>query len=146
MITSNTRCLLDTNVLIFGAIDTSPNFAKAKDFFTKVEREKIKIVLSSQNFLEFSSVMIRHLKKDPEKISADLNNFLLDPLVEIVYPTSAVLKRFINLLSSNSGVFPPDLFLAATAIENEVDYLVTDDRDFEKIKGIKVYNPFIVVN
>ncbi|MBI4099889.1 PIN domain-containing protein, partial [Candidatus Microgenomates bacterium] len=101
------------------------------------------VILSSLNFLEFSSVMISHYRKNPKIVSSILNGFLRDPGVEVVYPIPRILQRFIELLEATSRIFPPDLFLAATALEYEVDYVVTDDRDFEKIKGIKVYNPFI---
>lgn len=141
--TSGAKCLLDTNILVYGAIEESPKFKKAKKLLSLIRKQEIKLVLSPQIFLEYSLVMTRYYKRSAKNIAQDLDNFFGDPIINVVYPGSEVLKRFIGLLESISGVYPPDLFLAATAMEYEVDYVITDDRDFEKIRGIKVYNPFI---
>ncbi len=141
---SNTSCLLDTNILVAALDKNNKNHTKAIIFLTGSDKANLKFILSSQNILELSAVLISALKIS-RKLSIDaLDKFINDPLVKIIYPSPAALEKFISLLSENTNVYIVDLFLIATALANNVNTVVTNDRDFSKVKGIKVYNPFTV--
>lgn len=136
------KCLLDTNILVAVVIKDSPYFGKARGLFDQIKRGEIKAVISSQNILEFSSVLINYYKF-PRRAVRELAKTLRCSLIpEKIFPNSSALVIFEKLLMQNPTVHTTDLFLAGTALANNVTVIATGDRDFEKIKGVKVYNPF----
>lgn len=141
-ISSNTKCLLDTNILVALAVETSPRHQLATGFFEVVFTKKILGVISSQNLLEFSAVLIRAYKIPSRKVADDVKNLISEEALEKIFPNSLTLEKFTGLLKQKINVHPSDLFLAATALANNIDTIVTDDADFLKVKEIKVYNPF----
>lgn len=138
---SSEKCLLDTNILVAVAIKDSPYFAKARDLFDQVKKGEIKAVISSQNILEFSSVLINYYKFPRQEVRKLAKTLRCALTPEKIFPNLSTLVIFEKLLTQNPTVHTTDLFLAATALANNVMVIATGDRDFEKIKGIKVYNP-----
>lgn len=141
-ISSNTRCLLDSNILVAYTVKESSNHRKALNFFQTVIDGKLKAFISTQNLLELSAVLTRAYKLTNKQASFDIEKFISDPLIEIVYPNSQVMGKFNQLLKEKFKVHVTDLFLVATALSYNIGTIITDDRDFTKIKGIKAYNPF----
>jgi len=142
MILSNTKCLLDSNILIAVVNPKSENHKRAKDFLEESQGHNLQFVVSSQNFLETSTVLVHGLKIPRRDVSKSIRVVLEDPLFTPIYPNVEALKRFFTLIADNAVVHLTDLFLAATALAYGITTIATNDRDFEKIKGIKVYNPF----
>lgn len=120
----------------------SEQHQKALDFLKSVPLQKVELVISSQNILETVSVLIHGLKVPRHEAVQAMGRVLKDSSFSFIYPNSLSIKNFFRLVSENTYVHSTDLFLAATALANNVTVIATGDRDFEKIKGIKVYNPF----
>lgn len=137
-----TRCLLDTNVLVSSFIRESLHFEKAKVLLEEIGAGKFSAVLSSQNILELSSVLTRFYKLSPELVAEDMEKLIADPIYEIIYPDIRALTRYTEFLK-DLKIHTTDIFLVATALENGVETIITDDKDFLKIEKIKVYNPFV---
>lgn len=137
----NTKCLLDSNILVAIALQYSPFHKIALDFFHQASTSNLQLVVSSQNLLELSSVLIHAFKMERQKVSRVLRQLLEDTGLEIIYPNFDTLEMFILLIKNNT-VHTSDIFLAATTLSHKIPYVITDDRDFTKIKEIKVYNPF----
>lgn len=134
--------LFDSSILVPFFDDKHVHYKEALEFFSDFTSQGLTINISSQNVLEVTMVLGRKYKTNAEIVAEALNKFLDDPLVHMVYPNPAVVDRFLKILKDGGGSYYPDIFLAATALEYGFDTIVTNDRDFGKIKGIKVYNPF----
>lgn len=141
-ISSNTRCLLDSNILVAYVVKESSNHQKALSFFQTIIEGKLKAAVSSQNLLELGAVLTKAYKLTHVAASNDIEKFMSDPLIEIIYPNSQVMGKFTHFLKEKYKVHVTDLFLAATALSYNIDTIITNDRDFLKIKEIKIYNPF----
>lgn len=138
---SNTACLLDSNFLVALVTSESREHNLAVSALEELKNSKNKIFISSQNFLELSSVLKNHLKIDSNIVAEQVEFFLNDPYLQIIYPNSRSLQMFVSFLKEGSA-HTVDLFLAATALSNGIKTIITFDSDFKKIKGIKVVNPF----
>lgn len=142
-ISSNTRCLFDSNILVAYTIEESPHYNKAHQLFEKIANNKIYIYIAAQNILEFAAVLNRAYKLPKKVIAKGIHRFITDPLIEVIYPNKNTTSTFLQLLNKNHFLHITDIFLIATATTNNMDMIVTNDSDFKKIKEIKVYNPFI---
>ena len=60
--------------------------------------------------------------------------------------TESVLLRWLVLVTEGRGrnhtYSQPDLFLAATALENDLTLLTRNTKDFQGIQGLKLHNPW----
>jgi len=137
----STKCLLDSNCLIYGVVENSPFQKQAREFLNEVRAKNQILYISPQTLLEYSSVLISYYKFPREKIVQDLKDISSDQFYSVVYPSETTILEYMNLLD-NYLVHPTDLFFAATAISNGIDTIITADSDFGRIKGIKVLNPF----
>ena len=137
--------LLDTNILVAFFDRSSLKNEIAKKIIGEIEMGRFKVVVSSQNILELSSVLIAGYKGSRAKVVGDIKK-LLDFIGDssVIYPTSKSLNKYLSLLRKNESVHMTDLFLAATMFSAGIDSIITNDLVFEKISGIKIYNPFIV--
>ncbi|MDO8515382.1 MAG: type II toxin-antitoxin system VapC family toxin [bacterium] len=132
---------MDTNILIAALYDKSPSHIKAIEFISKNKEYVEKFVISSQNILELTSVLINAFKLSPKDFSSNIEALIFDPKVEIIYPDHFSLLKYFELLKNNTKIHTTDLFLVATAISHGVTVFITNDSDFEKILGIKVVDP-----
>lgn len=135
--------LLDTNILVaFFDVD-SPKNGIAKEILKQAGEGVFKGTVSSQNILELSAVLIAGYKGSRVKVSADLNKLLaFFGNSTIIYPNAKSMSQYLKLLSENHTVHMTDLFLAATMLSCGITSIITSDSVFEKILGVKVYNPF----
>ena len=111
------RIMLDTNVLVSAFIFKGETISKLIDIFTDYHT----IVLSSHVLNELTGVV---KEKFPPKIAA-LDSFLSNLPFEFVYTP--------NIIDKNK--YPPmrdidDLPVLASAIMEDVDILLTGDKDF----------------
>ncbi len=141
-ISSNTRCLFDTNILIYSTIKSSPKYEKSKQLFIDLTDKKLQAAISTQNLLEFGTVMINAYNLPKKSVADDINSFFSDEVLEIIYPQAETIRLFTQFLSHGYKIHPSDLFLAATALSHNIHTIITNDRDFLKIKEITFYNPF----
>lgn len=140
---SNERCLLDSNILVAVANPKSDQYQKALDFLASGPKQNISLVISSQNILETASVLTHGLKIPRQKVFKAMIDIFEDPSYSFIYPNALTVQNFFRLAGENANVHLVDLFLTATALAHNISIIITNDRDFEKIKGIKVYNPFV---
>ena len=134
--------LLDTNILVAFFDASSSHHEKAKVLLADLEEGKFQGVIASQNILELSAVLIGGYKATRLKVVADMQTLLTFPHISIMYPTAASIAEYITLLKKERTVHASDLFLAATMVSQGVSSIVTNDRDFERISQLTVYNPF----
>ena len=130
------KCLIDTNILVAYINQSRPFHLNAKKLFQKILKKEFKPVLSSQNLLELTAVLVHAFKIPQEKAVLDVELFVKDLFFEIIYPNSDVLSNFFNLIKKESSIHTIDAFLIATALGNGVDTIITADKQFMKVKEI----------
>ena len=136
------KCLLDTNIFIFAYDSKSTHYEKAHVLLTAVEEGKFQCFVALNTLLEFGAVLTKAYKISPIEVAHDITLLQNSQKNTILYPTLTVFQEFLALLQRDTGVYIYDLFIAATARSYGMDYIITDDRDFARIKGVKVFNPF----
>lgn len=83
---SGKRCLIDTNILVAYINRSHPFHWYAKKIFQRIFKKEFNPVLSTQNLLELTTVLIQAFKIPQEKAIDDVRLFVKDPLFEIIYP------------------------------------------------------------
>lgn len=135
--------LLDSNVLVYAfARDSSedPKREVARSLVENAYRGGMTVV-SAQNMAEFASVLIHKQDADFDRLELALNR--LETIVE-VFPYTAKTVRAAARLSKETGIHFYDALLVATMREHNVGTIVTEnERDFRKIPGLTVINPFV---
>ena len=135
---SGKRCLIDTNILVAYINKVHPFHPKAKQVFLQIIKGDFKPILSSQNILELTSVLVHAFKISKKEALADVEALIDSHLFEVIYPTSNVLSKFFNLMEKELPLHIVVLFLIATALENRVEVIVTTDKKFKEVKEIGV--------
>jgi len=133
---SEKRCLIDTNILVAYINQSHPLHLKAKKLFQRILKKEFKPVLSSQNLLELTAVLVEVFKISKKQAAKDVELFATDPLFEIIYPNHNVLNNFFSLMEKGISLHTVDAFLLATAMENRVEIIITTDKEWKKIKEI----------
>jgi len=141
-ITIGKKYLLDTNILVYSQDKKSSKNKRALEIIDELELNTENIFLTVNNLLEYSAVLTRFYKIPKKKISEDIRLFTEHPIFRIIYPSEAVTQKFINLMENNPKLYVYDLYLAAYMQVFGIETIITDDKDFEEIKGIEVINPF----
>lgn len=139
MKTSKQTILFDTNILVYNQDKDSQFYKFASSFHRNAIEGKIKPVISSQNLLEFSAIMInpkKIIKPLSQKIVAlEMKRYVSSGIFEIIYPNLKTVSVFTGLLKKYKLKNPRqtfDLFLVATMISNDIFQILTLNRkDFQ---------------
>lgn len=131
------KCLIDTNILVAYINQDHPFHLHAKKLFQRIAEREFQPVLSSQNLLELTAVLVHAFKIPQEKAVSDVELFTNDPLFEIIYPNNNILNKFFTLMKGRLSIHTVDAFLIATALGNGVKIIITADKQFTKVKEIK---------
>ncbi len=141
--------LFDTNILVYSQSLKDPRCAPCRKWIKKSENSEIEGVISSQNLVEFVSVMIKTNQILKQKIQIDkyidAENHL-QKFLKVIFPNSQTLAMFNHLITDkvvcSKKVF--DVFLVATMLSNGVRQILTyNAKDFAEFKEIKVISPEI---
>ena len=138
--------LFDSNVLVYAHNQDSLFHSKAVKLITEVAKGSMFGILTSQNLLEFYSV-ITDKRRLSNPITSELatelvNQYLYSPF-EIIYPNITTNKIMVELLKKNQikdgQIF--DVYLAATMLSSNIKHIVTANvADFKKFESISVLN------
>ena len=136
--------LFDSNILVYAHNEDSPLHPVALNSIAKVIKGEISGVLTSQNLLEFYSVITDKKRLSnpltPGLASELVNNYLSSPF-EIIYPnlsTNTIMMELLKKSKLKDGqIF--DAYLAATMLSGNIRHIITANiKDFEKFDGISV--------
>lgn len=135
--------LIDTNIIIYAINADSSKHKAAKAF---LEESRANLEVAHQNILEGLRVLT-HPKFAAQMSSKQAMEAILSitsvcklisPQHQTIYIALELIKKY---KMSSDQVF--DCYLAATALSNSIDIIVTDNvKDFKKFKEIKILNPF----
>ena len=139
--------LFDTNILVYSQNKKDERYSLCQDLIKKSEKKEIDGVISSQNLLEFTSVLINLSKLEKPRKEKDV----LKPIksfesgiFKIIYPSTQTLNFFNKFLADYKTtprrIF--DMFLVATMLSNGVNQILTyNAKDFAQFKEIKAISP-----
>lgn len=142
-ITSNTKYLLDTNILIYAYNRSSSFHTRAIEIILASKESANNMVVAQQNIVEFCNVLSVTYNIPYSSISEDASDMMKD--LHIITPRSTTLSLFLELLKGykQAPQYVFDIFLAATMFDNGIAHIITlNEKDFVGIKGISVYNPW----
>ena len=139
-------CLIDTNILVYAYSGTDERkselaFELLEDCFDREES----FAVCLQNLSEFFFVVTKHVERklsaeDAKKITQDIIDF--KGFKKIQYDENT-LFRAMNFVDNYKVDFW-DALIASTMIDNGIVNIYTENvKDFSKIPGINVVNPFV---
>lgn len=121
--------LIDTNVLIYVLANFFP-----------LEREKLEEILeNSFNISIVSKVELLCYGKLSETDIENIREFLEEAKIHFI--DDAIAEKTIEL-RKKYGLKLPDAFIAATALVKNFELVTRNEKDFEKITDLEIYNPY----
>lgn len=140
--------LLDTNILVYAADETSAFYQTAKTLRDKGLKGEITLCICPQVLNEFFAIVT-----DPKRVAnprtqreavAEVEKYLTSKNMLKIYPGPEIIGKTLDLLKNyeitKQEIF--DLQLVATMLLNNVTRLYTyNPGDFSKFKEIKVLSP-----
>lgn len=140
------KCYLDANVLISFINEESLFYQKTKVLLFNLRKEDFQLRLSTLTIDETLYALKKHflLKKcQKETLYLSLKKFLKQilslPTLNIINPlVDKKLQIEVVNLMQKYNFSPRDAYHLFTAITNDIDCLATFDKDFERIKEVKV--------
>jgi len=141
----NEGILIDSNILIYAFDkDEKEKNLIAKDILERVANKEIDIFLSTQNLSEFYYNVIKKIKEPLEATEAKEIIYELISLsnVNVLKIAENNILSAINL-SIEYGISYWDALIVSVMKENNIYSIITEnEKDFKKIKWLKVVNPF----
>ncbi len=125
------RFLIDTNIIIYYLDGKIPN-----NHTDKINN----IFATSFNISTISKIEILGWHKISDDIKFKIEKFIKQ--ANVLYIDNKI--ETISIKIKQSQKIPiPDAIIAATTLENKLTLLTRNEKDFYKIKNLKIYNPFI---
>ena len=147
MIISETS-LLDTNLLVYAADNSSPFYHAAKVLREKGLRGEMSLCVCPQVLTEFYAVITDPKRVDnprsQDEALIEMEKYFDSINILKIYPGPNIIEKTLDLLKTykitRQGIF--DLYLVATMLSNNVTRLYTYNQDhFSKFKELEVLIP-----
>ncbi|MCL5876910.1 MAG: type II toxin-antitoxin system VapC family toxin [Candidatus Bathyarchaeota archaeon] len=126
---------LDANIFIFAALNTENEGPKAVALLDQIQSGEEKAVTSALTFDEVFWEVKRN--RGMEKALETAEALLNFPNLEIIAANKELALSALRLIRE-VHLAPRDALHASTAIAEKVDYVVTSDAHFGKIKELKI--------
>ncbi|EEB74407.2 Hypothetical protein TAM4_1774 [Thermococcus sp. AM4] len=122
--------MIDTNILIYYLADAIPEEELSK--VEEILRKSFNIsIITKIEFLGWKGHTPEGFEKSKEFIS--FANII--PLTDEIADVAIELRRKVSIKL-------PDAVIAATALVHNLTLVTRNVKDFEKIEGLRIYNPF----
>lgn len=148
MAISKKPSLLDTNILVYAADETSPFHEKSKSLRDKGLSSQLNLCICPQVLAEFFAIITdpRRVEnpREPKEAIEEIEKYLRSENILKIYPQEDTLLHTIRLLKKynlrKQRVF--DAQLVATMLSNGVTKIYTfNQEDFSKFKEIEALIP-----
>lgn len=140
---------VDTNVLVFAEITTTPHHDKALDLLTGLAEGSLPWAIPWPCVYEFLRIVthprVFHPAVPLERALDDLGRILGSPSLLLLHETSRhprVMREVLERSAAN-GNLVHDAHIAALCLEHGVSELLTGDRDFARFPELQSTNPFV---
>ena len=137
--------LLDSNILIYAYDSTEKEkHVIAKNLLAECWKRNKIYALSVQNISEFFVVTTKKISNPikPDEMKANIQDIITFSNFNILNINKNSVLSAIEI-SSNNNLSYWDALIASVMKENGISTIVTEnDKDFNKITGLKVINPF----
>ena len=127
----NDLIVVDTAPLIY-LLENNPLASSFEGLFKAADQGRLQMAIST---ISLAEVLAGPLKQGRDALAKRYEKALAD--FELI-PVSIEISITAARLRAGSGLRLPDAILAATALETGAAALVTHDRDFSKLSGLKV--------
>lgn len=133
---SGVRYLVDTNILVYSVNKGSPHYSSARKLLEEGFKQGVSLVVAHQNLIEFVAVLTRGYSIKLKDALSDAESFA--SRFEVIAPLPATFERYQQLAQkAKATLYPFDLYLAATMLDNDMERIITADaKDFQGI-GLK---------
>jgi len=147
MTTSNVS-LLDTNILIYAADESSSFFERSRNLLKRGLAGEVEICISMQNLSEFFAIITDPKRVDNPRTQAEalveIKKYLRSQRIRKIYQGPAMSRVMLDLMEryqvKKQDIF--DLQLVATMLSNRVKRIYTFNRDdFLRFTEIEVMEP-----
>lgn len=128
------KYLIDTNIIIYYLEDKIPEFA-----LNKLER----ILLESFNVSTINRIELLGWTSITESEKVQLEDFL--QAATVFYVDIDIEKKAIDIRQKHT-IKTPDALIAATALVHDFTLVTRNEKDFQHIEGLLIYNPFHETN
>lgn len=139
---------IDTNILVFAEITTSPQHARAREVLRDCSEGAAAWAIPWPCVYEFLRVVthlrVYHPPVPLDLALRDLRAVLASPSLVLLAETprhAAVMEGVVSQ-SGATGNLIHDAHIAALCLEHGVSELITGDRDFHRFSGLRVLDPF----
>lgn len=139
---------LDTNILVFAEIRSSPHHQVARRLLTELVEGPLPWAIPWPCIYEFLRVITHSRVFHPPVPAAvalsDLGRILAAPTLLLLAETPNHTEIMMSVLESSgfSGNLMHDAHIAALCLEYGITALITGDRDFARFPMLTVINPF----
>ena len=149
MTISEDSILLDANILVYAADETSPFHSACKTFRDRGSSGELSLFVTPQVLFEFYAV-ITDPRRVPRPLSAQeateqVQSYLVDPMIGKIYQGAAAAEKVVELLRQHNidrqEIF--DVVIIATMLVNNMKKICTLDaaQQFSRFEGIEVITP-----
>jgi uncharacterized protein len=139
---------IDTNVLIYAEIRSSPWHTAARQLLTEIAEGPVPWAIPWPCLYEFLRVVTHpRVYHPPVPISLalqDLRRLTSSPTLVLLHETPNHFNMMLEVIKQTgvSGNLIHDAHIAALCLEHGVSEIITGDRDFTRFPFLKVVNPF----
>jgi predicted nucleic acid-binding protein len=130
------RLFIDTTVLAYAAGDEHPDRAVCRALFAAAQQGVLELHVSTEAIQE----LLHHRLRRATRIEAVAEAKAATATCRIHAFDESVLRRSLELVGS-TGLRGRDAVHAATALEHGFDSVVTADRDFDGVPGLRRIDP-----
>src|SRR5712691_6886677 len=147
--TTSELALLDTNILVYAADETSEFHLPAKQLRDQGVQGDISVAVSPQILFEFFAVITNPRRvtqpRSPQEARDEMEKYFRAATIRKIYPGDDIVERMLTLLQQHPQITRQDIFdcvLVATMQANGVRRIYTYNRQhFTPFPDIEVLTP-----
>ena len=139
---------IDTNILVYAEIISSPHHRIARKILTNLAEGTIPWAIPWPCVYEFLRVVthpkVYHPPIPLKVVLPDLRRIFDSPMLMLLNETPNHVEIMMSVIEEAgvSGNLIHDAHIAALCIEHGIGELITGDRDFSRFDSLSVINPF----
>jgi predicted nucleic acid-binding protein len=147
--TTSELALLDTNILVYAADETSAFHVPAKEIRDRGVQGDIPVAVSPQILFEFFAVITNPRRvtqpRSPQEAREEMEKYLHAAAVHKIYPGEDITERVLTLLQQHPQITRQDIFdclLVATMQSNGIRRIYTyNQQHFTPFADLEVLTP-----